>query len=173
MSQDPEDVTIRPAVFEDAQPIALVHIDSSQEAYAGIAPDEYVADGDVAARTDHWREQLGPDRDPDVGVWIAEVDGKVRGFASIGPSRDEDAERRQLEIYTTYLDPRYWGRGLARELMRTLLAEVPVDVPISLWVPAESSRARHFYRRHGFNPDGTERMRQLGGTTLLETRYRR
>lgn len=170
MSQEIQEVTIRRATTSDAPEIARVHIASWQEAYAGIVPAEYLADLDLESRTEHWTDQLSGEGS-ETTVWIAEVDGAVHGFAAIGPSRDEDAERRDLEIYATYLDPDYWGRGVARELMRTILAEVPEDARLTLWVPAEAGRARHFYRRHGFSPDGTERTRQVGSGTILEVRY--
>ena len=38
---------------------------------------------------------------------------------------------------------------------------------------AANERARHFYRRHGFQPDGVERYEDVGGDDLLEMRYRR
>jgi ribosomal protein S18 acetylase RimI-like enzyme len=44
---------------------------------------------------------------------------------------------------------------------------------VTLWVLADNERARHFYRRHGFQADGVERIDEVGGAELLEVRYRR
>lgn len=55
--------------------------------------------------------------------------------------------------------------------MRTLLAEVPAAARLTLWVFADNERARHFYRRHGFTPDGVERLEEFGGKHLTEMRY--
>ncbi|MBD8080658.1 GNAT family N-acetyltransferase [Cellulosimicrobium arenosum] len=164
------EVTIRPAEPADASAIAAVHVASWRGAYAGIVPDAYLASLDVGQREKHWVESLTATGSH---TWLADADGRTIGFATLGPSRDEDAEPRDLEIYAIYLDPESWGRGVARDLMRTLLAEVRPGVTVTLWVLADATRARHFYRRHGFAPDGVERRDDIGGTDLTMVRYRR
>ncbi len=164
------DVAIRPATISDAASIARVHIASWRSAYAGIVPDEYLATMDAEQREFTWRRELGRES---ATVWIAIEAGRTRGFASMGPSRDEDAEPGDLEIYTMYLEPEAWGKGLARELMRTMLANVPPNTAVTLWVLADSGRAQHFYRRHGFALDGVERLDEIGGSMLKSVRYRR
>ncbi len=165
-----DDVTIRTANPDDARSIARVHVASWREAYAGIIPDDYLSSLDVDAREQRWHDILA---DPTWQTWIAEFARRTVGFASLGPSRDEDAEPGDLELYAIYLDPEAWGRGVARDLMRTLLREVPPKTPVSLWVLADNERARHFYRRHGFAPDGVEKIEEYSGTSLTEVRYRR
>jgi len=167
------DLTIRLAEVDDAPEIARVHIASWQEAYAGIVPAEVLDNLDLARREEQWREILERGPRESKRTWLAEVESQAVGFGSLGPSRDEDADRRTSEIYAVYLLPTAWGRGAARELMRTMLAEPEAADPITLWVLAENERAQHFYRRHGFAPDGTERMESFGGAQLLEVRYRR
>lgn len=165
-----DDVTIRPATTDDASTIARIHIASWREAYAGIVPETYLASIDADARERRWVEILsgGEHR-----TWIAEVDRRTVGFASVGPSRDEDAEPGDQELYSIYLDPEAWGRGVARELMRTLLAELARGTTLTLWVLADNERAQHFYRRHGFAADGVEKLEELGGERFTEVRYRR
>ncbi|HEY3436958.1 MAG TPA: GNAT family N-acetyltransferase [Actinotalea sp.] len=166
------DVTIRPATPQDADQIAAVHVASWREAYSGVVAEDYLAHLDVAARAERWRTQLTEDSRR-VKVWVAEDEGHIVGFASLGPSLDDDAERDTLQIYTIYLEPASWGRGVARELMRTVLAAVTPGVPVTLWVLEANERARHFYRRHGFNPDGVERLEEIGAAQYREIRYRR
>lgn len=171
MSEQRREHTVRPAQVEDAAGIAHVHVLTWQQAYAGIVPDAYLAALDVEQRTVTWRRDLEGGR---VRAWVAATDaGEVLGFVSLGPSLDEDAERGALQIYAIYLEPGMWGSGAARELLRTALADVPPRVPVTLWVFAENERARHFYRRHGLAPDGTERLEDVGGAELLQVRYRR
>lgn len=171
MTEQRREHTVRPAEPADAAGIAAVHVRSWQEAYAGLVPERVLAALDVERRTAQWREHLGPHGH--VRAWVAVVDQDVVGFVSMGPAHDEDADRRTLQIYAIYLDPQMWGQGAARDLMRTALAEVPPRTPVTLWVFAENERARHFYRRHGFQPDGTERTQDYDDTSLLEVRYRR
>ena len=166
MVEQIDEVTIRPATTDDAVGIAGVHVRSWQEAYAGIVPDDY-------ARARRWAQQLAEGPADHVRTIVAESAGRLLGFASYGPARDEDARRGEREIYSIYLDPGTWGHGVARDLMRTTLSELGDGTPVSLWVLADNARARHFYRRHGFSPDGVERLENLGGADLLEVRYRR
>ena len=172
MVDDLAEVTIRTASVEDAEPIARVHIASLREGYAGVIADDYLATLDVDERAERWRAQLAADS-PDTKVWVAEQEGAVVGFASLAPSRDEDAERDTLEIPAIYLEPSAWGHGVARELMRTVVAAVPENVSVTLWVLDANERARHFYRRNGFSPDGVERLEEIGGQAYREIRYRR
>lgn len=172
MVDDLAEVTVRIASVEDAAPIAQVHIASWREAYTGVIADDYLATLDVDERADWWREHLADDSGQ-MQVWVAEGDGAVVGFASLAPSRDEDAERDTLEIPAIYLEPSAWGLGVARELMRTVVAAVPENTSVTLWVLDANERARHFYRRNGFSPDGVDRLEQIGGQTYRELRYRR
>lgn len=166
------DVIIRTAEVQDAAEIARVHVASWREAYAGIVPADYLAALEPGARQAEWADHLRNGPRDGVRTWVAWGEGRVLGFASLGASRDEDAGRNEQEIYSIYLDPGMWGRGVARDLLRTVLGEIKPPVPVSLWVLADNERAQHFYRRHGFSPDGTERMHEVGGSDLLEVRYR-
>lgn len=173
MGEQLGEVIIRAADVDDAAEIARVHVASRREAYAGIVAADYLAALDPAAREPEWAEYLRVGAGEGVQTWVAWGDDRALGFASIGPSRDEDAGRNDQEIYSIYLDPGMWGHGVARDLMRTILGEVGPPSRLSLWVLAANERARHFYRRHGFSPDGTERLQEFGGEDLLELRYRR
>jgi ribosomal protein S18 acetylase RimI-like enzyme len=172
MVEDVAEILIRPASVEDAERIAAVHIASWREAYADVVPQDYLDSLDLASRTERWREVFS-NLDRGTSVWVAEEEGEVLGFASLGPSRDEDADRTTMEIYTIYLEPSAWGRGVARELMRTVLAALPAGAAVTLWVLAANERAQLFYRRNGFTADGVERMEEIGGQPFREVRYRR
>jgi ribosomal protein S18 acetylase RimI-like enzyme len=164
------DVVIRPATSADAEAIARVHLTSWKGPYAEVLPAEYLDNLDPAGRTKEWTSALSDARRTTL---LAEAEGRALGFASYGPARDEDAEDGDLELYAIYLHPECWGRGVARDLIRTVLSGVPSGVPMSLWVLKENERAQHFYRRHGFQADGVERINEIGGTPVTEVRYRR
>ena len=172
MVEDVAEIGIRTASVDDAEQIAAVHIASWREAYADVVPQSYLDSLDHASRTEEWREVFA-DLDRGTSVWVAEEEGEVLGFASLGPSRDEDADRTTMEIYAIYLEPSAWGRGVARELMRTVLAALPPGAAVTLWVLAANERAQLFYRRNGFTADGVERMEEIGGQPFREVRYRR
>lgn len=173
MVEQLDEVTIRVADEGDAAAIARVHVRSWQEAYAGIVPADYLDSLDVQARATRWAADLRRGPDEHVRTWVAQTPSGIVGFLTLGPCRDEDARRGEREIYSVYLDPGMWGHGVARDLLRTALSEIGGSTRVSLWVLAANERARHFYRRHGFQPDGVERLDELGGVDLLEVRYRR
>lgn len=169
-NQTDSEVVIRPASPADADAIARVHISSWKSAYARVLPAEYLDSLDPSERATEWAEVLSAGS---ATTLVAEANGRILGFASYGASRDEDAEDGDLELYAIYLDLEAWGRGVARELIRTILADVPAGVPMSLWVLEQNERARHFYRRHGFQADGVDRIDEIGGRPVTEVRYRR
>lgn len=171
MVDDLTGVVIRAATLDDAMAIAGVHVASWRQAYAGLIDEEYLAQLDVGSRAAWWQQVL--DDNHSTQVWVAEDDGEVVGFASLGPSLDEDAARETMQVYTLYLDPAAWGRGAARSLIRTVIEAVPSGAPVTLWVAAGNDRARHFYRRNGFVDDGVDRIEDFGGDRVREVRYRR
>ncbi|MFV2143404.1 MULTISPECIES: GNAT family N-acetyltransferase [Isoptericola] len=170
MVETDNDVVIRSATTSDAAAIARVHVTSWKSAYSHVLPASYLDSLDVAERAERWETILTSGRGTTI---VAEADGRTLGFASYGPSRDEDAEDGCLELYAIYLDPEAWGRGVARDLMRTVLADVSPTVRMTLWVLNENARAHHFYRRHGFQPDGIERIEDIDDVPVTEIRFLR
>lgn len=167
---DISEVQIRRATTSDAAAIATVNVTSWRYAYAGIVADDYLTSLDIEHRTHFFARYLGEDHPS--RTWVASADGRTLGFVVIGPGRDEDAESRDQEIYAIYLDPEAWGRGVARDLMRTVLDSVETGSPVTLWTIADNDRAQHFYRRHGFVPDGVEKREDIGGQDLTQLRFR-
>ena len=86
----------------------------------------------------------------------AELDARIIGFASGGPSRDEDAEAAPAEVYAIYVEPAAWGRGAGRRLLERLEAALlgsDFDAA-TLWVLEDNPRARRFYARQGWRDSG-------------------
>jgi GNAT superfamily N-acetyltransferase len=78
------------------------------------------------------------------------------------------------ELYALYVAPAWWSTGTGRALMEHVLTALRADgYPRAvLWVLADNARARRFYGRAGFTPDGgTNVITGLGG--VLELRYAR
>ena len=78
------------------------------------------------------------------------------------------------ELYALYVTPAWWSAGAGRALMGSVLAALEAERyrRVVLWVLADNARARRFYDRAGFAPDGgTNILTGLGG--VLEVRYSR
>jgi len=136
-------VIIRAATPGDVPSIARVHVEAWDAAKEGL---ELPTRRTVEQRADWWTSYLAQGESP---LLVFEENGVVRGFLAYGPSRDDDGDG-MLEVYTLYVNPSSWSQGVGSALM----AQVPSDQTVSLWVAERNSRAREFYARHGFAPDG-------------------
>lgn len=146
---------IRAARPEDARPVAQVHVDSWRHAYRGVLPDEYLDRLSVDDREAMWLGAFA-DPDPKSGALVAEVGGRIVGFASFSPSRDEDVRDRTGEVPAIYVEPSSLGTGVGRELFRAA-AERLRDAGFTratLWVLEANTSARRFYEKAGWTWDG-------------------
>ena|SRR5690348_5315694 len=144
---------IRPATVEDAEAAAWCHLLCWREAYAGLVPDEVLLErtSDIDGRISRWRANLSEGR----ARWIAvnpgsAVEDRVAGFIGTGPGRDEDAPV-PFELEAIYTRQAFWKTGLGTRLLDVAVGKQPAF----LWVFEGNARARAFYERHGFVPDGT------------------
>ena len=99
--------------------------------------------------------------------------GDIQGPSS-GPLTADGKGGRVAELYALYVRPACWSTGTGRALMDRVLTRTGAAGYqfITLWVLRDNERARRFYERAGFAPDGTSNvLERLGGVT--ELRYRR
>ena len=164
---------IRTAQAHDAEAIAYVHHISRQKAYKGIMPDDYLQLRSLAERKTQWQENVTKALNGEGIVFVIEEDGDVYGFASLGPSRDNDLNKEKSgELYALYLAPEIWGEGHGKQLMQHCINEA-IKRGFSdyrVWVYETNVRARNFYEAGGFNVDGAERQVD-GGYPLKVVRY--
>lgn len=69
------------------------------------------------------------------------------------------------ELELLYVDPQHTRTGAGTALLQELLGEGPAH----LWVFEDNPRARPFYARHGFRPEGA-RKQVLGHPAVLLVR---
>jgi GNAT superfamily N-acetyltransferase len=155
-------MTVRLAVVADAPAVASVHVRTWQAAYRGMIPGSVLDGLSVEARTSMWERAI-----PSGGVWVALAGDEIVGFASAGPSRDDDAA---FELYAIYVLSSAWGTGLGFELAKAALGDEP---DVIVWVLDGNTRARAFYERIGFRADGVTKTETAGSAELKEVRYRR
>jgi GNAT superfamily N-acetyltransferase len=163
---------VRPATLADAREIARVHVETWRAAYAHVFPAEFLAGlsiDDRAALAEHLLTERSET------ILVAEVEGRVVGFASGGPSRDDDPGAAPGEVYAIYVEPAAWGRGAGRLLLQRLeeaLLGSGFD-DATLWVLEDNPRARRFYEAAGWEFDGGREMFSRGGVDAWEIRYRK
>jgi ribosomal protein S18 acetylase RimI-like enzyme len=99
---------------------------------------------------------------------VEQAEGVV-GFVSVGPSRDQ---RGQGELYALYVDPAAWSTGAGRALIERAEEELAWSYEEAiLWVLEDNPRARRFYERAGWQPDGRRRIEERLGVSSREVRY--
>ncbi|WP_409466269.1 N-acetyltransferase family protein [Amycolatopsis sp. GA6-003] len=165
---------IRPATPSDAAGIATVHVASWQAAYAGLLPDDFLSALSIETRERFWASNLADPSRPHT-ILTARVANEVIGFAVFGPSRDDDATPKTGELSSIYLLPSEWGRGTGRALHEECLRSLSTRFETAtLWVLSTNTRARAFYERAGWVPDGKTKVETMsdGAVTLEEVRYR-
>lgn len=159
---------IRPASPDDALVIETIRIHGWRSAYRHVFPPAEL-DG-LPIDAERWRSRL---RVPPPG-WstvVCEHGGRVVGFASTGPSRDEDDVG---ELYAIYVDPEMWSAGAGRALMAAAEERLAAEYDAALlWVLEENPRARGFYERAGWAPDGVRKAEERFGVRAPEVRYRK
>jgi GNAT superfamily N-acetyltransferase len=153
---------VRPARPDDARGIAEAHVRAWQEAYSHLVPISALARVSVEQRELRWTQIL--DR-PDLDVVVALNDGTVVGFATA--RTDDDPELpRERELESIYLLAPEYGSGLGQRLLDAVIG----DAPAFLWVADDNPRARAFYARNGFVPDGASMYGPVAGTPVLQIR---
>jgi len=145
-------VTIRPEHPDDLDAVAALHVRAWQAGYAGILPAAVLD----ALSAPAWAERRRERRAGGTVHTLVATDGPVAGFVTLGPYR-EKPEPGVGEIYAIYLEPERVGTGVGRALMTAALDELRARGfrTVRLWVLEANHRARRFYERAGFAPDGS------------------
>jgi L-amino acid N-acyltransferase YncA len=148
-------IAIRLAHRVDADEVGRVHYLSHVETYSGKFPDGVIQSFPAEQRARMWEHVIASDSG---SLWVAEAEGKIVGFAATGPPR-EDPPVRVLELASIYLLEAHQGSGLGQALLDAALGSHEA----SLWVLDDNPRARSFYARNGFSPDGAEKIDERFG----------
>jgi GNAT superfamily N-acetyltransferase len=141
---------IRRATRADAAAIGRVHIATWQFAYAEILAPEEIASVSVADRVAMWERVLADD----APVWVAEVEGRVVGFASAADGW----------LTSLYVDPVAQGAGVGS----ALLAEAEQAGARRLQVLTGNGHARTFYEARGWREAGEGDMYRGSPTVRYE-----
>ena len=165
---------IRQAVVGDARSIAEIGVLGWQAAYRGLLPDDFLAGLSVDARAVAWGMLLADGAGWASPAWVAERGGRIVGYLSTGPPRDEDVPLPAAEIYAIYVLPSSWRSGVGRALLATAVTEWRSRgvERLVLWVLEGNAQARAFYKAMGWTTDGGRHRIDPVGIAATEVRYR-
>jgi GNAT superfamily N-acetyltransferase len=170
-------VELREARRGDELRVAELHVRSWQEAYDGLMPVEFLAALDPRERAERYTFE---DAEGPTTLLALDGDGAppgqeaLLGFASFGPSRDEDLPDHG-EIGALYVDPDRHRGGIGRLLMAEVRRRLAADgyTDAFLWVLDGNDRARQFYEREGWVADGAGREENPYDIVSNVSRFRR
>jgi GNAT superfamily N-acetyltransferase len=166
-------VYFRRATNEDAAGIAQVHIDGWRRSHEGLVPEQYIkCKAASKGREDFWRGELeveAADRKP----WVALSEERIIGFADGGLARDEDLDRSTGEVYTLFVVPECWEKGIRSRLIEHVARDLKGhDFQRAVfWVLESDMVMRAFAEYTGWQPDGTTRLEDCGEVQVMELRY--
>jgi ribosomal protein S18 acetylase RimI-like enzyme len=139
---------IRKADVGDAGAIAVVQVRTLHAAYAGLLPQEHLDRRTVEVRTAQWNDRLRAGQED---VFVAcDARGTVVGFAT-GLASSEPVDGFDGEIGAIYVLPEAQGRGIGKQLLRTVAAALRAKGFRAAWrrVLSENHPARGFYEKCG------------------------
>jgi len=151
---------IRRAELVDAESGAACHLACWREAYASlVAPHRLAAlTADVNAKVEMWRTVITNGNPP-----LVAVEGDVVvGFIAAG-SDEEPGVGPAFQLRVLNVRRAYWGTGVAQ----LLYDEAVADRDAYLWVLRDNPRARGFYARNGFVPDGAMKIDPDFGAPII------
>jgi ribosomal protein S18 acetylase RimI-like enzyme len=164
-------IELRPAGPADCAAVAGVHARARTAYYRGLVPDQELA---AYARTLPARYQEIMTR-PEMAVRCAEQDGTVVGVTVTGPEDAPAAGQTGIaRLYQIQVEPGCWRHGIGSQLMAACVRDWQAagigSARLDVW--EHNTRARAFYARHGWQPDGRTRRgpdnpRYLGLTLRL------
>jgi ribosomal protein S18 acetylase RimI-like enzyme len=129
---------LRPARASDLETLLAIQREAAVDAFAHIYPPDRYPFPDDAIR-EVWAEALS---DPEVEVYVAEVDGAAAGAVSVGSGY----------LATLYVLPAYQGHGVGSALHDLALERLRVQGAreARLWTLRENDSGRRFYERRGW-----------------------
>jgi ribosomal protein S18 acetylase RimI-like enzyme len=161
-------VSLRTGADFDLWAVGDLHYRSRADAYAHILSAEALESLSAEALGAWWNERWKWERDSH-RLTVAEDGGRLAGFSYVGPSEVDGA----AELYAIHVDPELVGTGVGQLLMIDALAQLAEisDDRAVLWVLEDNQRARRFYDRGGWRPDGATRVEPISGVPVPQLRY--
>lgn len=151
-------ISLRPGVPADAAPLALLGARTFRDAFAADnRPEDLAA---YLTRTYGSAQQSAELADPGIATLLAEVDGRLAGFAQVRPGSAPACVTGSapIELWRFYVDRPWHGQGVAQALMAGVADEAVHRGARTLWLGVweRNPRAITFYRKCGFLDVGSQ-----------------
>ncbi len=165
-------ISVRRARPADAAGIGAVHVSTWRSAYAGVLPDDYLANLSVARQTSYYDRSIRIGLGVHVAVYAdpeSSAGSRVIGFSTA--RRIRGAAVAEGEVETLYVLDDWKEYGLGRQLLRASgqhLAAMGCKSAFA-WVLRDNP-STFFYERLGGKRVATS-ITRVGGSDLAQTAY--
>ncbi|HXT91170.1 MAG TPA: GNAT family N-acetyltransferase [Trebonia sp.] len=168
--------TVRLMTESDIRAVSAIRVTGWQAAYPGMVPQAYLDALSVEHDTAMRRERFHRQSIAAITNFVAtDAENEVAGWACLGPYRGSGTEDPAAgELYAIYVKPSLIGTGVGRELIHAVHQHAAARGfhTLHLWVLRDNARARRFYERAGYAPDGDTKEDDFAGAPVAEVRYR-
>lgn len=167
-----DSLNVRPAILLDAKGIAAIHMQTWQSAYKGHMPDSFLSNFSLEETIKTWTGKL-EQTEPGTQYFVAELDGMIVGFCTVGPSRDDDRDITTGELDAIYVGEQYEQQGAGSRLLTKGLEWLRGQgyKKATLWVLESNAKARAWYEAKGWEPDGKTKIEPREGFEMHLVRY--
>ena len=141
----------------EAKALRDLHILTWETTYRDRALESWYGEQLAAHAVRDWGEIVRSQAVTGGGVLTARSDGQIVGFCQYGPTKDPDDDPEQVgHIRRLYVHPTRQRTGIGRLLLTAAVDRIRTGGAhaATLWVLETDNRARAFYERLGWKPDG-------------------
>ena len=146
----------------EAAALRELHLTTWEATYRDRASEAWYGKRLAAHAVRDWGEIVRSRAARGGGVLTARSAGRIVGLCQYGPTEDPDHDPEQVgQIQRLYVHPERQGIGIGRSLLTASVDRIRRrgGCRTTLWVLETDQRARAFYERLGWNPDGARRTR--------------
>lgn len=141
--------------------LGQVHAQSWQAAYHGLVPEEILVEFTPRRRAEIFKSAMA---DSPIEYYLFQMEEAPVGLAMLWASHEAHMPDTVGELYAIYFHPDAWGKGGPKQAMEFCLNRLSQlgFTQVNIWVLENNMRARRFYEKFGFLPDGREKELVLG-----------
>lgn len=159
---------IRRAVLDDAEGIAIVHVDSWRSTYKGILPDTVLDQLSYEHRTELWVKNLS-DTKQFIAVAVSDQ-GQIVAFATAG-KRPSNNIKHAGDLTSIYALQEFQGKGIGKKLLKAAFEYFNQNGYQQVFVEVlEDNPTKHFYTYYGATFVKNLKIK-MGGKELNESVY--
>lgn len=164
------DVSVRPAVPEDAEHLGNIQVDSWRVRHGDHLPAEALAELDAGQFASAWRSAITDPPSPKHRVLTATAGPHVVGFAALAPGIEGDptGEIVELAVHNEHLRDGHGSRLLAA---CTDVLKGTGATKARIWVVTGDDVRESFLADAGFGPIGVRRVLEVAGTEVSENAW--